>query len=450
MHQLSSDPEFAFILGEFLSFSNRSGANTGEILRAAAVIKPGDFESWYREFKFLADGIYATAIEAEKKEQLVSARDAFFRSSTYYRAADFFLHGNQDDPRLKSLWEKQNATFRKAAGLLPNPASYVEIATSTFTIPVYFYPADGRLPKSQHPKGKGHTEKKPTVIVGQGYDGAHEALYHMTCRDVIERGWNCVTFEGPGQPTVRRQQGLGFRPDWWEVLRPIVDYLHSRDDVDVDKVALIGVSFGGLLAPRAASHEHRLAAVVACNGMLSLHRSIRSKLTGELEGYYASGNKAAFNTYVNAALASPDTPTIFRWAVEHGMFAWAMTDPYEWFHSVRDFDISEEMLHNISSPVLVVSGENDFMAPGQPEQMDKILGEKGSYVLLKTDLGAGEHVGLGAESQQAMEILGWLGDVFANVTASRMDIRGVAEQDAVPNESSTEEESNGTMFYPVV
>lgn len=67
MHQLSSDPEFAFILGEFLSFSNRSGANTGEILRAAAVIKPGDFESWYREFKFLADGIYATAIEAEKK-----------------------------------------------------------------------------------------------------------------------------------------------------------------------------------------------------------------------------------------------------------------------------------------------------------------------------------------------------------------------------------------------
>lgn len=48
-----------------------------------------------------------------------------------------------------------------------------------------------------------------------------------------------------------------------------------------------------------------------------------------------------------------------------------------------------------------------------------------------------------------MEILGWLGDVFANVTASRMDIRGVAEQDAVPNESSTEEESNGTMFYPV-
>ncbi|KAM6524534.1 hypothetical protein FALCPG4_010143 [Fusarium falciforme] len=33
MHQLSSDPEFAFILGEFLSFSNRGGANTGEILR---------------------------------------------------------------------------------------------------------------------------------------------------------------------------------------------------------------------------------------------------------------------------------------------------------------------------------------------------------------------------------------------------------------------------------
>jgi dienelactone hydrolase len=38
----------------------------------------------------------------------------------------------------------------------------------------------------------------------------------------------------------------------------VVDYLLSRPDVDPERIALIGLSFGGYLAPRAATAEHRL------------------------------------------------------------------------------------------------------------------------------------------------------------------------------------------------
>ena len=57
--------------------------------------------------------------------------------------------------------------------------------------------------------------------------------------------------------------------------------------------------------------------------------------------------------------------------------------------------ISDEMLANITCPTLVLSGEDDSVAPGQPEGLARKLGDKATYHLFKTDLGAGEHCQLG-------------------------------------------------------
>ena len=43
----------------------------------------------------------------------------------------------------------------------------------------------------------------------------------------------------------------------------VVDYVLSRPEVDPKRIALIGASFGGYFAPRAAAFEKRLAAVIA-------------------------------------------------------------------------------------------------------------------------------------------------------------------------------------------
>ncbi|KAF5012517.1 hypothetical protein FDECE_1443 [Fusarium decemcellulare] len=415
MHQLSSDSEFAFILSEYLSLSNEEGAATGEILRAAAVIEPGSIESWYKEFNFLGDQIGLQAEEAEKKKAWVSARKAYFRSSAYYRAADFFLHGNQSDPRIYSLWDKQNAAFNKAVELLPNPATFIQLKANKFTVPAYFYPASPEIPPSKRPT---HTTRLPTIIVGTGYDGSQEALYHGSCREIIARGWNCITYEGPGQPTVRRQQNIGFIPEWWEAVTPVVDYVRKRRDVDPDRVALIGESFGGLLAPVAATREHRLAAVVAIDGMLNLQRSILQKFPSQLTELFTSGNKTVFDAYIAKALALPNVPTAFSWGVNQGTWAWNTTSPYDWLSGVGEFDLDEKKMAQIKCPVFVASGQDDNVAPGQPEEMARLLGDKGHYFLFKTELGAGEHCALGAEQQLAFETLGWLDEVFSKVKTS--------------------------------
>ena len=411
MYQLSKDPEFAFVLAEYMSLANEGGSASGEVLSAAAKIKPGDTESWYREFKYLADKIHAQANLAETRNSPVSARKAFFRSASYYRGADFFLHGNQSDPRINTLWERQHEDFTKAVSLLPSPPTFKELSAKGFKVPVYFYPAD-KLPSANSTS----TQRLPTVIVGTGYDGSQEELYHSYCREVVERGYNCITYEGPGQPTVRRQQHLGFIPEWWEAVTPVVDYIHTRNDVDTKRIALVGVSFGGLLAPLAATKEHRLGAVIAIDGWLNLQGALEKQFPKPLIDLYKAGNKTGFNEAIKKGLAQPDAPTQFRWGVYQGMWAWNTMDPFDWFNDTGKFLLTPETLQDIKCPVFVASGQDDSAAaPGQPEQMARLLGKQAHYHLFKTDVGAGEHCAIGAEHQLAMETLDWLKAVFADV-----------------------------------
>jgi dienelactone hydrolase len=110
-------------------------------------------------------------------------------------------------------------------------------------------------------KASDRNKRTPTILIGNGYDGSQEELYHSACIEVLKRGINCVTYEGPGQPTVRREQKIGFIPDWWTVASPVVDYLETRPDVDMTRLALAGISFGGQLVPLAASHDKRYSAL---------------------------------------------------------------------------------------------------------------------------------------------------------------------------------------------
>jgi hypothetical protein len=198
-YQLSADSEFAFVLETRLSLASGGGAATGEILRAASQIKPGDLESFYKEFKFLADQIYTLGKSSDPQKYPVSVRSAMFRASAYYRAADFFLNGNQSDPRVYSLWDSQTAAFNQAISLLDIPGERVNITTCHgFYVPVIFY------------KASATNESRPTIVVGNGYDAGQEDSYHNTCTEVLAMGWNCATYEGPGQPTVRRDQKIGF------------------------------------------------------------------------------------------------------------------------------------------------------------------------------------------------------------------------------------------------
>ncbi|KAL7919636.1 Alpha/Beta hydrolase protein [Trichoderma austrokoningii] len=208
------------------------------------------------EFIFLVDRIHdkGEAINANRFPLL--AREAYFRSATYYRAANNFLYKNISHLRIYSVWNYALRDFDKAISLLPVPAERVNISVVNFTITAIFYSATSSVnTPGSYNQIPFHVTKCPTVILGSEFDGSQEEFEHSVGRTILDRGWNPTTYEDPGQLTVQS-------------VNPVVDNLTNRHGVDMNKVALIGVSFDRTLAPLAASLEHRLSAVVTvANGI---------------------------------------------------------------------------------------------------------------------------------------------------------------------------------------
>ncbi|KAI4592616.1 hypothetical protein KJ359_011067 [Pestalotiopsis sp. 9143b] len=400
---MSQDDEFSFILTEALALANGGGAATSEVLRIASQIVPGDLDSWYREFHWMAEQIHG---QAQQARTATSKRQALFRASSYYRLSNFFLTANASDPRLFSIWDTVLDTFHEAISYMPIPGENYTVQGPGYEIPGYLFKAQ-----------KGNDSKVPTVVVGSGYDAAQEDSWHALGQEVLDRGWNFVTYEGPGQPTVRRQQGLGFVPEWWDVVTPVVDWLATRDDVDMDNVALVGISFGGQLAPLAASREHRLKAVLSIDGLYSIQKALLDQF-GQLATIFASGNATLFDQAVAYELSQPDAPTNFKWITGQGLWTSNTTSYYDWVKQLGAYTVTQETVNNITAYPWVGRGENDDLVGGQEPTLAGYynaspVGHDAAYHVFSTDLGAGLHCQLGAEQQLAQSAFDWLDEIFS-------------------------------------
>ena len=140
-------------------------------------------------------------------------------------------------------------SFRRGAALLAVPPEIVRIPYEDSFLPGYYFRAAADV------------APRATMILTNGYDGTAEELYFANGAAALERGYNVLAFDGPGQGTMIIDHGVPLRPDWENVITPVVDYLLARPDVDPERIVLVGLSLGGYLAPRAATAEHRLAAV---------------------------------------------------------------------------------------------------------------------------------------------------------------------------------------------
>ena len=169
------------------------------------------------------------------------------------------MHGNPDDPRIDHAYYRARECFGTAAALFDPPIEPVEIPYENTVLHGYFYRGAGSGPGTDQ-----DATPRPTIIMHSGFDGTCEELHWIGAAAAQERGYHVLTFDGPGQPAARRFDGLVFRPDWENVVTPVLDWLLARPGApftDPTRVALFGLSMGGLLAPRAAAFEHRLAAV---------------------------------------------------------------------------------------------------------------------------------------------------------------------------------------------
>ncbi|KAK2872127.1 hypothetical protein FQN49_002537 [Arthroderma sp. PD_2] len=395
--QLSSDPTFNFELLRDISTASYEGADINEVFLAANEIRPGDFESYHFAFNELAARVHQQAKAINSVKHPISARNTYFKAATYYRSADYFLRGNWSDPRAYSLWDQHLAAFNAAISLLPVPGQRVTLQAKdgNFTIPIIFF-------------GSGMPGPRPTIILGNGYDGSQEEMPGCA----TARGINVITYEGPGQPTVRREQKIGFIPQWEKVVTPVVDYALTRPEVQADAIGLMGYSFGGFLAPRAAALEHRIAAVLAMDGIYDFGKSVVEPFPDKLTAVFKSGNANLFDSIMGEIIADPSTSSNIRWVVQQGLWSFNTESPFEWLSKTQAYNV-DGFIQNITMPVFVANAQNEQFFPGQAKALaDKLDNKLATYHEFSAVEGAGEHCSLGASVLANQVTLDWFEDIL--------------------------------------
>ncbi|MGE0243804.1 MAG: alpha/beta hydrolase family protein [Nitrososphaeraceae archaeon] len=402
MKVVFQDPLFSFQTLRVIGSSYYGGADIGECLSTANRIKEGDFESWYTEWLKTANRIQKYAEECNSSKHTVSACQAYLRASSYYRTAEFFLHENPNDSRLLETWQASVDTFLKAAGLFTHHFQEIEIPYEGTTIPGYFY-------KPSKEVGKNDVQR-PTFIIHTGFDGTQEELYSQSVLAALQRGYNCLTFEGPGQGRVIRKQKIPFRYDWEKVVTPVIDYaLDNLEGIYPNKIALMGISLGGYLAARAAAFEPRLSACVLNDGVYDLSESFVGKFRKTpLESIMTSTNADLINAAVSVTMAMNSSA---RWGYTHGMWAFGVTTPFEIIQKTLDYNL-KGIAEKIKCPTLVMEAERDESFPGQPEMVyDSLIGcSTKKFLKFTEEEGAEDHCHVGALSLANQRIIDWLDD----------------------------------------
>lgn len=395
----SDDPQFWYETQRILGHTAYGGADTGEVLSTAQRIVAGDYDSWHDEWLSTADRVSAEAAESLARGHAISARDGLMRASTYYRSAEFFLHGQADDPRVAHSYRRQVECFRQAAVLFDPPIEPVEIPYEGTTLQGYFY------------RGAG-SGKLPTIVMHNGFDGSAEEMHYFGAAAAHERGYQVLTFDGPGQPAARHRDGLVFRPDWEHVVTPVMDWLHRRSEVDEFRIAILGASMGGYLAARAAAFEPRIAALMAVDGVYDLGEISIGNLPmprAEAERRLRADSAPEIDAAIDAMMASNAT---VRWGVNQGMFAMGVDTPRAFLASYLDYTLADGIAEQITCPTLICEGEEDDFFAGQPQETYDHLTCPKALIHFSGEEGAGAHCQSGAQRLAFGRVFDWLDETL--------------------------------------
>ena len=370
----------------------------GEVSTTASRIEEGDRDGWYREWIATADRIAAVGEESASAGHAVSARDAYLRASSYYRTAYLPLYGSPVDPRLVEAFDKETTVFQKAAALMRSPVEPVEIPYEGTTLPGYFcQPDDSGRPR-------------PTLVCTNGYDSTINEMY-VTFATALPRGYNLLLFDGPGQGQPLIEQGLVFRPDWENVVTPVVEFALTRPEVNPEKVVLLGWSFGGYLAPRAASGEHRLAACIADPGFWDLFEANKaglSSLPKETFDKLPDVDPSVLEPFMEKIRADPK----LRWSIIQRNFWVHGVDSLLEFLKVSVEYTLKEAAAQIRCPTLLGWSEGDPLSWNAERIYDALTPPKELVRFMNAE-GAGDHCEVRARPLFDQRAFDWLDKVLA-------------------------------------
>lgn len=394
-----------------VGYTATGGADVGEVLAATAGLGGSDPDAWWRVWNGMAERLRAQAAQAERDGRWRTAAGCRLRASNYARTAEFFLHGDPADPRIRATSAAAVADFRSFAGLhaghdlpvavpIPDRRPVLDgIRISEIAIPFEGASLPGwwLTPEIVAPR--------PTLVGIGGFDSTAEEMFHTVAKVAVDHGWNCVLFDGPGQGRAIREQGLVFRPDYEVPVAAVVDAVLGLPGVDPARIAAIGMSQGGYFVGRAAAFEQRLAAVAAWDGVFDAAGALPHMLPQPLLDRVLAGDDAGADAGLQAAAAQ--SPTL-RWALANGAWTYGVSSPSALIRQILRYTLADGVAERIACPVLVFDAEEDHFFAGQPDVLAAHLRAPHEVVRMAAADGAGEHCNAGSVNRFHAALFDWL------------------------------------------
>lgn len=274
-----------------------------------------------REMKRIAEKRERMAMEAEREGHELSAAEQYFAAAVLYNFAQGPIHSEGSELN-RSLSAKKNECYDKFILGAPRRIERINVPFEGGLLPgILHFPA-------------GSSEKPPCVVYFGGMDLFKEMLVTFHGDKLLARGIAVLALDGPGQNEARISRGICCtETNFIAAGRGAMDYVRSREDLDHDRVGLVGVSMGSFWITQIAAHDHRYAAAA---GFYVCHEP---------------GMDAIFNRCI----------PVFK-------------DRYMWMAGIEDegeFDLFAEKLtleglgRKIECPYLAVAGEDDDISPIQ-------------------------------------------------------------------------------------
>lgn len=391
-HPLFSDEFF----GQFLRTLGKcyaQCADVGECYAVLAKIKDNDFNSWYDSWQDMAKYLEDIGSSCLAKKHRISAGYSFLRATEYYRASEFFLRARSNDSRIIHAFDKVRACFERSLDCLHTNWHKATIPFDNTFLEGYLFLTD---------------LSKATLVVPGGYDSTVEELYPLVTQ-ALNHGYSILIFDGPGQGQVLRRRKIYMRPDFEHVIKQVLDWLDVYPKMNRQYV-LVGRSFGGYLAPRAACFDNRLKALIADPGQIDIAGSISRIIPEMIYSSLKMGDRNSVNSYFERLFASDMMKAFYfksRMAV-HGI-----SNPFDYLTEMNRYQFVDEVA-NIRCPTLVCDNPSDRISNRGNSLYEALTCEK-TYALFDAKRGAGMHCEADAHGQFFQVVFDWLDEKFCKI-----------------------------------
>ena len=371
------DDEFDYQLIRAMGVADYGGSTVGECLAVAAEITDGSPRSWASAFERLARRVEDRGRACLAAGRRVSARDHLLRASTYYRTAEYYA--DAVDGGSHRVGERSQACFADGAALVDPPVERIEVPYEGGSLPGYLV----RPPGGDSAPGR----PLPTLVGVGGFDSSAEELYFHLGAPGADRGWNVFVFDGPGQPgCMRVNPHMTFRPDYEVPLGAVIDCLARRPDVDADRLALAGQSFGSYFAARSAATDPRVGALVADPPIVDMSGYMEAWVGPEVY-------RMARDIRPEDVTGVPEDlmPRQMQWGIGAICHRFGVPSFHAWREAMGSYRL-DGMVASVRCPVLAMIGDREGVEPRA--QFESFVGGVGgpvTRVVFTAEDGASTH-----------------------------------------------------------